>query len=224
MIMHEPSNIKCPHCEADFPVHDKPFFVHIYGFTEWSDGETFNELPSIKTSDLQRCDSCKGFFIYSTKMGGLSVADCLDAITYFKEEYKKSASHDSSSEEKEKIKFNYQQRIRSLRIQILRGYNNSIRKHPLNNFSEEPLPFSEPDRIIFLQSAKALLDLLLELDSTDYLLRAELNRNLGLFEDAQAEVNKLSNEKVKAILLKEINTKNRDVVVIDSPVLRGEAT
>lgn len=48
----------CPHCGENNPYFSGPFFINVYELTEWSDGETFQELPNLKKSQLQKCYYC----------------------------------------------------------------------------------------------------------------------------------------------------------------------
>ncbi len=64
-----------------------PFFVHYYGLTEWSDGETFKELPSLQETDLQKCPHCKSFYWFTQMLGGMSFYEYYDALLFFEKKY-----------------------------------------------------------------------------------------------------------------------------------------
>ncbi len=213
MQIGEPSYKKCPHCGKKNEYYKGPFFIHYYGLTEWSDGKTFEELPSLKKSKLQKCDSCNQFYWFARKMGGMSFDDYVEAAAYFEEKYLKLSLTNLIHWLRNK------QRLIYIRLNILRTYNDQIRIHPLSNdyIQREPIPDEKKE--IFIKNAKRLIKFLVSVNSDDYFLIAELYRNLGEFEKAKEVLNKLTNSDKKELLLREIELKNRDVVTIQQPMI-----
>ena len=74
---------------------------------------------------------------------------------------------------------------------------------------------SEKDKILFVDNAKKLIHLLKQIDSKDLFLLAELYRNIGDFEEASRILNQLPDSNKKELLLKEIEKKNCDVIIIN---------
>lgn len=211
---------KCPNCGEKSEYYKGPFFVHEYGLTEWSDGEKFEELPSFKKTELQRCGFCGHFIWFRQKLCQMTFKDYCDALIYFEELYSKKTLFDYFFP-KSKL-----ENLLYIRLNILRKYNNKIRIHPLSKI--DPLsignnkkpPIDENDKIIFINNAIKLIELLKILEPENYFLRAELYRNIGSFEESKAELNKLKDESKKSLLLREIENKNCDVIIIKQPKKR----
>jgi hypothetical protein len=190
-------------------------FVHLYGLTEWSDGEQFSQLPSFEKSKLQRCGMCSHFFWSTQRLRGLYFEDHVEAADYFEKKYSK------------KNFFNYLNKLRNkerlvyIRTMILRQYNNQIRVHPLSKpLNWEPKVISEENRNIFINNAKLLIDLLTEINSEDLFLLAELHRNIGEFDKAKRILNQLPDSHKKELLLNQIEKKNCDVITVIEPLTR----
>jgi hypothetical protein len=211
MQIGKPSYKKCSNCGKKLEFYSGPFFVHYYGLTEWSDGEKFRELPSLKETKLQRCPYCLKFYWFNQKLGlgGLNFYDYFEALLLFEKKYSKKSIIKSIFKRKCKKRLLY------IRLNILRKFNDKIRLHPLEMSNYEPEIVPEKDKIIFLNNAKELIELLKDLEPNNHFLIAELYRNLGMFEDAKSELNNVNDEIKKNLLLNEINKKNRDVIIIN---------
>lgn len=208
MQIGKPSYKKCPHCEQQIAYYSGPYFLHSYEFIEWSDGETFEYLPSLKNTNLQKCDSCNKFYWFTQKLGGMSFEDYVQAAEYFENKYSVKKS----------INFIYRlrnkKRLIYIRTNILRKYNDQIRIHPLSKGDKIKTPISIEKKIIFENNSKVLIDLLTEIKSDDFFLLAELNRNIGNFEESKRILDQLPNCNKKDLLLKEIKIKNCDVITV----------
>jgi hypothetical protein len=217
MQIGESSYKQCPECGKMIEFYPGPFFVHYYGLTEWSDGETFQELPSLKETNLQRCPHCNKFYWYKKKLGGLTFYEYYEALLFFETKYSKKSLIDSIFPKLDKY-YQKKQNLLYIRLCILRKFNDRIRIHPLANHNIKNDPIPERDKIIFLENATNLINLLKELEPNNHLLIAELYRNLGLFEKSKNALNNVKDENIKRLLLNEINKHNRDVVIIKQPL------
>jgi hypothetical protein len=213
MQIGSPSYKKCPHCSVENEYYSGPYNVCYYGLTEWSDGETFEELPSLKKTKLQKCESCGKFYWFSQMGGGMSAEDYSEALDYFVELYSKKNLLNLILSSRNK------RRIFYIRLNILRSYNDRIRIHPLSKKGDEKKTMSEEDKIVFINNAIELIELLKMLEPENHFLIAELYRNIGSFEEATIELNKVSDVNYKRILLTEIVNKNCDVIIIKQPLI-----
>jgi hypothetical protein len=211
MQIGDPSYKKCPNCGKKIEYHSGPFFVNYYGLTEWSDGEKFQELPSLEKTKLQKCCHCNSFYWFSQMLGGMSFYEYYDALLFFEQKYSQRTIINIIFRKRIKKRLMY------IRLMILRSFNNRIRIHPLQRNKIVLSSIPEKDKIIFLENARELINLLKEIDAKNYFLIAELYRNLGLFEESKIQLNKFKNEHKKRILLNEIEKKNRDVVIVEQP-------
>ena len=87
MQIGNPNYKTCPHCGAKEEYFPGPYFVNVYELTEWSDGVTFQELPSLEETELQQCYTCNQFYWFTHKGGGLPLEGYLKAAKYFEKEY-----------------------------------------------------------------------------------------------------------------------------------------
>ncbi|MEI6265931.1 MAG: hypothetical protein WCP74_12595 [Sphingobacteriia bacterium] len=212
MQIGSPSYRKCPHCGKKIEYYSGPFFVHYHGLTEWSDGETFEELPSLKVTELQKCYFCNNFFWFRQMLGGMHFKDYCDALIFFEKLYSKKTIIDFVFPNRNKKRLLY------IRLNILRKYNDRIRIHPLSNGEKKAKPIHENDKNIFINNAIELIELLKILEPDNNFLISELYRNIGSFEESKAELNKVYDENKKRLLLREIENKNRDVIIIKQPL------
>jgi hypothetical protein len=208
MQIGQPSYRKCYHCGKKSEYYSGPFFVHHYGLTEWSDGETFQEIPSLKKTELQRCCFCNNFIWFSQMLGVMTFKDYCDALIFYENLYSKKTIISRLFSTRNKNRLLY------IRLNILRSYNDRIRIHPLSNGKKESKPINENDKIIFIDNAKKLIELLRILEPDNHFLIAELYRNIGSFEDSKVEAVKICDENKKRLLLREIENKNQDVIII----------
>jgi hypothetical protein len=202
---------KCPHCGKNIEYSSGRFFVHYYGLTEWSDGETFEELPSLKKTELQKCHFCNNFFWFRQKLGGMQFKEYCDALIFFEKLYSKRTIINFIFSNRNKNRLLY------IRLNILRKYNDKIRVHPLSKGEKIAEPIHENDKNIFISNAIKLIELLKIFEPDNNFLISELYRNIGLFEESKAELNKVHDENKKNLLLREIENKNRDVIIIKQP-------
>ena len=202
---------RCPHCGKNIEYSSGRFFVHYYGLTEWSDGETFEELPSLKKTELQKCHFCNNFFWFKQKLGGMQFKDYCDALIFFENLYSKKTIIDFLFPNRNKKRLLY------IRLNILRKYNDKIRVHPLSKGEKISELIHENDKNIFINNAIKLIELLKIFEPDNNFLISELYRNIGLFEESKAELNKVYDVNKKNLLLKEIENKNRDVIIIKQP-------
>lgn len=187
-------------------------FVHLYGLTEWSDGEQFKELPSLEKSKLQWCENCNQFYWSSQMYGGLGFGGYVEAAEYFENKYSKKNIFNNVN------KLRNKERLIYIRINIMRKYNDQLRVHPLSNpLYWEPKVIIEEDKNTFINNAKLLIDLLTEINSEDLFLLAELHRNIGEFDKAKRILNQLPDSHKKELLLNQIEKKNCDVITVISP-------
>ena len=211
MQIGKPSFKKCSHCGQQTAYYPGPYFLHLYEFTEWSDGETFEELPRLKNTNLQKCNLCNKFYWFTQKLGGMSFEDYVQAAEYFENKYSIMNS----------INFIYKvrnkKRLIYIRTNILRKYNDQIRIHPLSKGDKTKTLITVEDKETFGNNAKILIDLLTEINSDDFFLIAELNRNIGNFEEAKRILNQLPNCNKKKLLLKEIELENCEVITVTQP-------
>ncbi|RDI57660.1 hypothetical protein [Flavobacterium glaciei] len=212
MQIGSPSYRKCLHCGEKSEYYSGPFFVHYYGLTEWSDGEIFQELPSLKETELQKCHFCSNFTWLRQKFDGMTFKDYCDALIFFENLYSKKTiiSHVFHKRNKKRLLY--------IRLNILRKYNDRIRIHPLSNGEKKSKSIDENDKIIFINNANKLIELLKILEPDNHFIIAELYRNIGLFEDSKAEADKIYDENKKRLLLREIENENRDVIIIKQPL------
>ncbi len=210
MQIGKPSYKICPHCWKINQYHRGPFFIHYFGLTVWSDGETFEELPSRIKTKLQKCHSCNKFYWFEQKLGGMSSDDYEKAVKHYQYKYSKKSIVNLFFNRRNKRRLLY------LRLKIIQSYNDAIREHPLNNSKSKKIIISESERRIFEENVKLLISLLNELKSNDHLLLSELHRYLGDFEKAKEEIDKVEDDNIKKQILGEIQAKNRDVITLNS--------
>ena len=211
MQIGDPSYKRCPHCGVNNEYYQGPFFVKYYGLTEWSDGKTFQELPRLEKSKLQKCKSCSQYYWFTQNLGGMSFEDYVEAFKYFQEKYSQKTIVNII------FHFRNRRRLLYLSLKILRSYNDSIREHPLNYGARGKTAKSEDERIKFEENAKLLIPLLKAIEPNNHLLIAEVYRNLGDFKSAENEIQNIKDKTVKELILTQIQNKNRDVVIIKSP-------
>jgi tetratricopeptide (TPR) repeat protein len=202
---------RCPHCGKNIEYSSGRFFVQLYGLTEWSDGETFEELPSLKKTELQKCHFCNNFFWFRQKLGGMQFKDYCDALIFFEKLYSKKTIINFLFPNRNKKRLLY------IRLNILRKYNDKIRVHPLSKGEKIAEPIDENDKNIFINNANKLIELLKIFEPDNNFLISELYRNIGSFEESKAVLNKVYDVNKKNLLLKEIENKNRDVIIIKQP-------
>ena len=202
---------RCPHCGKNIEYSSGRFFVQLYGLTEWSDGETFEELPSLKKTELQKCHFCNNFFWFRQKLGGMQFKDYCDALIFFEKLYSKKTIINFLFPNRNKKRLLY------IRLNILRKYNDKIRVHPLSKGEKIAEPINENDKNIFINNANKLIELLKIFEPDNNFLISELYRNIGSFEESKAVLNKVYDVNKKNLLLKEIENKNRDVIIIKQP-------
>ena len=125
MQIGKPAYKKCTHCDKNIEYYPHPFFVNFYGLTEWSDGETFSEIPSLKLSKLQKCLNCNKFFWFNQMLGGMSFYDYIEALSFFESKYSKKSLINII------LSWRNKNRLLYIRLNILRSYNTRYRIHPL---------------------------------------------------------------------------------------------
>lgn len=210
MDIGEPSYKKCPHCKKKLEYYNGPYFTHYYGLTEWSDGATFEEMPSLKETKLQKCNFCNNFYWYSQMDCNMAFKDYCDAIIYFEKLYSRKTFIDFIFPSLKGKRLLY------IRLNILRKCNDKIRTPPLSNVPNKRT-FNENEKSIFINNAIKLIELLKKIEPSNHFLLAELYRNIGSFEESKAELNKVSDDKKKRLLLKAIEKRNCDVITIIAP-------
>ena len=191
MQIGKPSYFKCPVCKTITEFYPGPYYVHIYEFTQWSDGETFKELPEIPSANkylLHKCSHCNSYLWISSISYNLTF---------------------------DKIKKSNDAKLFYIRHQILRTYNNYIRKYPSDIFNRYKQTISPEKKEIFITNAKLLIEMYYKIDPTNYLMIAELYRNIGDFDSAINVLEMLPNCLNKHLLLEEIKLKNCDVIKIN---------
>ncbi len=214
MQIGSPSYKKCPHCRQKNIYFAGPFFVNFYGLTEWSDGETFQELPNLKKTKLQKCDSCNQYFWFTQKLGGLCFEEYVEAAEYFEDQYSKKTLINLINSSRNK------RRILYIRLHIHRRYNDLIRIHPLtkNDKVKESIPAEMKE--IFTKNIKLLLDLVTDIKPNDHLLMAELYRNSGAFDKAKKALFHLKASQTKELLLSAIEQEHCAVIIIKQPLAK----
>jgi hypothetical protein len=141
----------------------------------------------------------------------MTFKDYCDALIFYENLYSKKTIISRIFHKRNKKRLLY------IRLNILRKYNDRIRINPLSKGEKESKPIDENDKFIFIKNANKLIELLKLLEPDNHFLIAELYRNIGSFEASKAEVDKIYDENKKRILLREIENKNRDVIIIKQP-------
>lgn len=221
MQLGESSYKQCSECDKFIEFRTGPFFVHHYGLTEWSDGETFQELPNLKETKLQRCPHCKKFYWFKQKLGGLTFNEYYEALLFFEKKYSTRSIKDFLFPNLDKY-FENKHNLLYIRLNILRTFNDRIRIHPLRGVPDiKQNPINKIEKIIFLENAQKLIKLLEELEPNNYILISELYRNLGLFEKSKNTLKSVEDENIKFLLLNEIKRNNRDVIILKQPLVNN---
>jgi hypothetical protein len=220
-------------CGAISTYYPGPYFVNHYGLTKWSDGETFETLPSFKKSKLQKCDDCNQFYWHTRTGGGMSLEDYLAASEYFQQKFSVPSISNYILARCNKKRLLY------IRLEILRQLNDSIRVHPLRRENDLSLirdklngatradslasdigdgrRMTDEQREIFIENARLMLPLLKDVEPHNHLLISELHRNLGDFQMAQVEILKHQNVAERYLILKEIEKENPYVITLRRP-------
>jgi tetratricopeptide (TPR) repeat protein len=214
MQIRKPSYKKCPYCGHKNEYYSGPFPVYYLGLTEWSDGETFHEVPSLKKTKLQKCDSCNQFYWFKQISGGLSFEDYVQAAAHFEYEYSEMTINNRINRLRNKKRLLY------IRLNILKKYNDQIRIHPLTNGHTIKKTIPPYKKEVFTKNVKVLIDLLNDIKSNDYFLFAELYRYIGDFDKAKEALKKLRESNKKQLLLKAIELENREVITIKQPNIK----
>lgn len=210
MQIGKPSFKKCPACREQHRYYRGPFFVNLYPYTKWSDGETFNELPSLNKTKLQICQHCNTFFWFKQMLGGLSFNEYYSALLFFEKKYSKKNIINLILARQNMRKLLY------IRLCILRKYNDRIRVFPFENYNDKVDKIPENDTTIFIDNARNLICLLKELQPKNYFLISELYRNIGKFEESKKVLFNEKDENKKSLLMTEINKRNSNVIIIES--------
>lgn len=213
MQIGDPKYKKCPSCGFLNKYYPGPYFVNYYGFHEWSDGYTFQELPSLKKTKLKRCGSCKKFYWHYT-MGGngsLGVDDQVDAIDFYLAKYRNDRF----------ISWIYKKKnIFYLRTLLWREFNHHFRNFPhytSNNTREE---FSYNQEKVYIENIKALIDMVNSGCKMDLIHKVELYRNIGDFENATNLLNTINDPKLmdaKEKMMDAILSKNKNIILLKKP-------
>jgi RNase adaptor protein for sRNA GlmZ degradation len=147
----------------------------------------------------------------------MSFEDYVKAAEYFENKYSVKKS----------INFIYRlrnkKRLIYIRTNILRKYNDQIRIHPLSKGDKTKPSMSVEKKEIFENNAKILIELLTEIKSDDFFLLAELNRNIGNFEEAKRILNQIPSSYKKDLLFQEINKKNCEVITVTQTSLKRQS-
>ena len=215
MQYFEPYFIECPSCggKNKFP----RFSVFGYEKTEWSDGKIFKTLPSTDLSKLQMCTLCKKYYWYDSYCGINSFDFYVEALKHFERKYSLMSFFSFINI----FYYNYDYKLKNkkdliyIRTNIMRTYNDQFRIHPLSKGKLPKNTNTVEKKKIFIDNAKKLIKLLNEINSDDLFLRAELYRNIGDFEEASRILNQLPDSNKKELLLKEIEKRNCDVIIIN---------
>ena len=210
---------ECPHCKHrnEYPTKVGGGGIGELGYI-WSDHIDFSTRPN--HSKVQRCLLCKSFFWDDYKDDRESFQFYVEALKYFERKYVLTNIFGFVNKfiyGREKKLLNKENLI-YVRTYILRSYNVQIREYQVNSISNVDAPKktkSEKDKILFVDNAKKLIHLLKQIDSKDLFLLAELYRNIGDFEEASRILNQLPDSYKKELLLKEIEKRNSDVIIIN---------
>ena len=210
---------ECSHCkhQNEYPTKVGGGGIGEHGYI-WSDHIDFLTRPN--HSKVQRCLLCKSFFWDEWKTVRESFQFHVEALKYFERKYlltnifgfinKFIFGRDMKLINKESLIY--------VRTYILETYNDQKREFIVNSISNVDVQknkTSEKDKKIFEDNAKKLINLLNEINSTDLFLIAELYRNIGEFDEAKRILNQLPDSYKKELLLKEIEKRNCDVIIIN---------
>lgn len=210
---------ECPHCKHrnEYPNKVGGGKVRELGYI-WSDHIDFSTRPN--HSKVQRCSLCKSFFWDEWKTVRESFQFHVEALKYFERKYLLTNIFGFVNKfiySREKKLLNKGNLI-NVRTYILQSYNDQIREYQVNSISNVDAPkntTSEKDKILFVDNAKKLIHLLKQINSEDLFLLSELYRNIGDFEEASRILNQLPDSNKKELLLKEIEKRNCDVIIIN---------
>jgi len=225
MRVGEPKYKKCPGCGEMDSYYPGPYFFHIYGAIEWSDGKVFSSLPATEIKRLHICESCKNFYwhwrYYALDLD-LSFNENVRALIFFQRIYGRITLKNLL------FKPFYNDRLFYIRISIWHSFNNRFREFPENyrcprkpqsNLNDQIE--SDLHRQIYDDNAKELIRLMRS-NREDYLmLKAELYRNIGEFETALEVINRVKTEKyldAKNKIIREINLENKNTIIIEQPI------
>ena len=210
---------ECPHCKHrnEYPTKVGGGGIGELGYL-WSDHIDYSTRSY--HSKVQRCLFCKSFFWDDNKTVIESFQFYVEALKYFERKYLLTTIFGFINKfifGREKKLLNKENLI-YVRTYILRSYNDQKREFIVNSISNIDVPknkTSEMDKKIFEDNAKKLIHLLNEINSDDFFLLAELHRNIGEFDEAKRLLNQLPDSYKKELLLKEIEKRNCDVIIIN---------
>lgn len=183
--------LTCPKCKGQKEVMTL-MSGNTFGATFWSD--TKREAPMLpEVSAVQKCPHCGYYYFtnkqsyktskkgYSSELGTLSFDDCKEALTQFLNE-----SLDSKDET-------------TLRIYTLFAFNDKYYRHTKDAKLNEDADFKD-DFLYFKDNALRLIRLF-ENDDETALFRAELYREIKMYEECLKLIDsvKAENERVSAI-------------------------
>ncbi|MDO9152948.1 MAG: hypothetical protein Q7U47_04445 [Paludibacter sp.] len=219
------SNYYCPGCDnriyAEDPIPEKYYHhdsLHTI-FSGYSDslGDLISQIND--TIDIAKCENCKTIFWM------------LDLEKHREPKYIKSKENETTSESRKPIppfspieltindyfkvlktfELNKENEYK-IRLSILWAYNDRIRY-----YDKKKLYTNEKDYERWLDNALKLMNLLEETDDINKFILAELNRNLGRFDECIRIVSTIESniyEKVKEVLIHECKMENKMFVRI----------
>ena len=205
--------IECPFCSTLIKLRTLAS-GNTFGATRWSDGKL--DAPMLKERpELAKCKKCGHFYFIKN-------ARIIEELDWFSDEAQ-NARLGLVYADLDFIKFpTLKQYLRSLdeikddhtyiRLQIWRLYNNNYRRNRNKQLSDAA-------QLIYDENAAQLIKLLRGNTEEDKILKTELYRNLGKFDQSQKLLERISTEydDIKAALLKEILLKNKRTIKLPDP-------
>ncbi len=235
MVYDTPSHYACPHCGALKAIVTL-ISGNTFGGTFWSDCRAFYPMLP-KPSPVQRCTKCGHFFFLrdakkrqgrgygggGTK-GELSWEDSKAALRQFSAEWQQTGAQPLPRGAKPLLRKlstkDRAEREYTMRLLAVHAYNDAFcrrRKRRFFGSEDGPEPDAQ-DRELFRHNAERLLELMKD-EPSQILLRVEILRELGRFDEARALLDTFSPtpdnpENVAKMLRKQIRKKNTAPFII----------
>ncbi len=193
---------KCPKCE-NLVANNSLKSGNSFGVKIYSDGKQIGRFQT-EFPILTKCIKCNEIFWLSKE---LLIGDYRwsDFNSLFKDvEFAKFLSFDDYFTALENKLSKYKENELYIRQKIWWGFNDRVR-------NEKELFNSENDKILWDDNIHRLLDLLDDNDDEQKLMMAEINRNLGNFDNCMEIISSIDDfeyEWVKSYYEKECNEKN----------------
>lgn len=208
MLLGEPIIYGCPNCEKEVAVQS---FLsgNTFGGILFTDGKV--DAPMMpETNMVAKCENCGVIFwlVEKNELGTQKLMNFLEKNIAFV----KAANKELYQEAITKGIYENSKQERFLRIHYWWKANDEIRYNEMNNeqILEEDFYKENAERILLLLDEKKIEDLI---------MKSELYRNLGKFEQAKKEIDKASkkvNYPVITFIQELINANERTVKIVEN--------